>query len=161
MPGMRARVLVATIAVMIVMPAARAQEQWFGTWQVNVAKSTYPSGPPAFKRMTCTIEPWEDGVLVTYDIVGNRGGVTHTEWVGKFDGRDYRVAGIDGYTVTHAYRRVDDRTYDVVQKTEGAATLTARMVVSTDGQTLTTFTPAERAPGAAPVTVTVFDRRPR
>ena len=155
----RAPLVVALLVGAVVVPfgpAAHAQSAWFATWKVNLVKSTYPAGPPAFKRMTCTIEPWEEKVRVTYEIVGARGDVTHIEWIGNFDGRDYPVAGIDGYVITHAYRRVDDRTYDVVQKTEGAAPLTARMMISADGRTLTTLTP-----GANPTltTATVYDRQ--
>ncbi len=138
--------------------AAAAQSPWFGTWKVNVAKSTYPGGPPAFKSMICTIEPLKERVRVTFEIIGTRGGVTHIEWTGQFDGREYPVAGIDGFVVTHAYRRVDDRTYDVVQRTEGAGTSTARMTLSDDGKTLTIFTPAA-TPVDAPVTVAVYDRQ--
>jgi hypothetical protein len=137
----------------------RAQDAWFATWKVNLAKSTYPGGPPAFKSMTCTMEPSEDQVRVTYEIVGVRGGVTHIEWIGRFDGRDYPVAGIEGYVVTHAYRRVDERTFDVVQKTDGAGTVTARMSISPDGQTLTTITPGATPRDPALVTTTVYDRQ--
>ena len=141
--------------------AGHAQGLWLATWKVNLAKSTYPAGPPAFKRMTCKVEPWAEKVRVTYEIIGPRGGVTHIEWIGQFDGRDYAVAGIEGYTVTHAYRRVDDRTYDVIQKTEGSPTLIARMTVSPDGKTLTTLTPGNAPRDPAQITATVYDRQPQ
>ena len=38
-------------------------------------------GPPPFKRGTCRIEPWEDGVRVTYDLVRLRGWRSRT-WSG-------------------------------------------------------------------------------
>ena len=158
----RSALVAATTIAALVAPfgsAAHAQSLWFATWKVNVAKSTYPAGPPAFKSMTCRIEPWEEKVRVTYRIIGARGDVTHIEWIGAFDGRDYPVAGIDGYVTTHAYRRVDDRTYDVIQKTEGSRTLTARMTISADGKTLTTLTPGANPSDPAQVTATVYDRQ--
>ena len=158
----RARfMLMAAIALaMATASAGYAQGSWSGTWEVNLTRSTYPGGAPSFKRMTCTIETWEANQMrVTYAITGTRGGVTRIEWIGAFDGRDYPVAGIDGYVVTHAYRRIDERTYDVVQKTEGRTTLTARMSISADGKTLTTLTPAPDSGDGTPVTVTVYDRR--
>ena len=42
--------------------------------------------------------------------------------------------------VTNAYRRIDDRTYEIVQKVDGAVVLTSRMAISSDGKTLTTST---------------------
>ena len=68
-----------------------------------------------------------------------RGGITHLEWTGKFDGTDYPVQGVE-VVVTNVYRRVDDRTYEVVQKVDGEVSVTARMAVSPDGKTLTTVT---------------------
>jgi hypothetical protein len=133
--------------------AGQAPTSWFGTWTYNAAKSTNDAGPVPFKRATCQIEPWEDGVRVTYDLVRVRGGITHLEWIGKFDGADYPVQGVE-VVVTNAYRRIDDRTYEVVQKVDGEVSVTARMSVSPDGKTLTTVTavPNGRA------TTTVFDR---
>jgi hypothetical protein len=158
----RSALVAAMIGSALVAPfgsVARAQGLWFATWKVDLAKSTYPAGPPAFKSMTCRIESWEEKVRVTYRIIGTRGDVTHIEWIGSFDGRDYPVAGIDGYVITHAYRRVDDRTFDVVQKTEGSGTSTARMTISTDGRTLTTLTPGANSRDPAQVTVTVYNRQ--
>jgi len=113
---------------------------WFGTWQLNLTKSTFSPGPPPFKRTTCTIAPWDglkDGVKVTYDMVRPRGGVMHLEWSGKFDGGDYALQGIEDYAITNAYRRIDDRTFQVVQKADGSGALAATMTISPDGQTLT------------------------
>lgn len=134
--------------------AAQPAPTWFGNWTYNAGKSSPPVGPLPFKRATCRIEPWRDGVRVVYDLVRVRGGITHLEWVGKVDGRDYAVQGVDAY-VTNAYQRVDDRTFDIVQKVDGNAAVTARMTLSPDGATLTTITPG--ASGQS--TTTVFDRQ--
>jgi hypothetical protein len=118
----------------------QVRASWFGTWQLNLAKSSFSPGPPPFKRTTCRIEPWDglkDGVKVTYDMVRPRGGVMHLEWSGRFDGGDYALQGVEDYTVTTAYRRIDDLTFQVVQKADGGATLTGTMTISSDGQTLT------------------------
>jgi hypothetical protein len=137
--------------------AGQANAPWSGTWALNLAKSTDRSGPPPFKRGTCTIEPWEDGVQFTYDLVRLRGGITHLEWRGRFDGRDYAVEGVEA-VVTSAYTRVDNRTYDIVQKVDGDVTATARMFVSADGKTLTTVTTAKDAQGQRVTTTLVYDK---
>jgi hypothetical protein len=128
---------------------------WFGTWALDLQASTYPL-PPEFKRVTCTIEPWEDAIRVTYDLVGLRGGVTHLEWTGQFDGNDYTVQGVD-YVLTNSYTRIDDRTYEVTQKMDGRVVATSRITMSPDGKRLTTVTPSrDRSRGA---TTAVYERR--
>src|SRR5207244_2654031 len=96
----------------------QAQAPWFGTWSLNFAKST-GSSDPRYKKVTSRIEPWKDGLKVTYDAIGTRGGITHMEWAGSFDGKDYPVQGVD-YVLTNAYSRVDDHTYEIVVKVDGA-----------------------------------------
>ena len=65
-------------------------------------------------------------------MVRPRGGVTHLEWTGQFDGRDYPVQGVEEF-VTYAYQRIDDRTYDVITKLDGRPAATSRAVLSADG----------------------------
>ena len=134
------------------------QAPWLGSWRLNPAKSTQRSEPSPYKRVTLRIEPWEDGLKVSYDMVGTRGGVTHLEWTGRFDGKDYAVQGAS-YVLTNAYRRIDDRTYEIVVKVDGENAATARVVVSPDGKTLTVAT-TERAPrGGTLNTTAVYEKQ--
>jgi hypothetical protein len=61
-------------------------------WKLNPAKSTTNS-ESRYKRVLLRIDPLEDGMSVVYDMVGTRGGITHMEWIGKLDGKDYPVQG--------------------------------------------------------------------
>jgi hypothetical protein len=134
-------------------PQEATQEAlWFGTWQLNPARSTSRSEASRYKKVTSRIEPTDDGLTVVYDMVGTRGGVTHMEWTGRFDSRDYPVQGVD-YVLTNAYRRIDDRSYAIVVKVDGTVAATAVVVVSPDGRTLTVST-AERAPQGQTVNTT-------
>lgn len=135
---------------------ADAQAPFFGTWKLNAEKSGNDPDP-RYARVLSRIEPRADGLAVIYDMVGIRGGVTHIEWSGKFDGRDYAVQGLD-YVMTHAYTLVDDRSYDIVVKVEGKPAATARVTVSPDGRTLTSVTTDNSAPGKASTT-SVYDRQ--
>jgi hypothetical protein len=122
------------IALLLVVPllrVAEVQEPLFGTWRLTSA-----SGPSAYSRVTTKIEPWQDGIRVIYDMVGNRGGVTHWEWTGKIDGKDYPLEGIEE-AVTDAYTRVDDHTYRLVLKLDGRVATTSTIVISPDGKTMT------------------------
>ena len=77
----RATLVAAMLLVALTWPGSAAGQtptSWFGTWTYNAAKSTTAAGPVPFKRATCRIEPWEDGVRVTYDLVRVRGGIERT-----------------------------------------------------------------------------------
>lgn len=135
----------------------QAQAPWFGTWRLDPARSTERPDPSPYRRVTLRIEPSGDGLAVVYDMVGTRGGVTHLEWVGRFDGRDYAVQGVD-YVLTNAYRQIDDRGYEIVVKVDGAVAATAMAAVSPDGTTLSVET-MERDPRGGTVTTTaVYER---
>jgi hypothetical protein len=139
---------------------ATQEETWFGNWQLNPARSTSRSDASPYKKVTSRIEPTGDGLTVVYDMVGTRGGVTHLEWTGRFDSRDYPVRGVD-YVLTNAYRRIDDRSYAIVVKVDGTVAATAVVVVSPDGRTLTVST-AERDPRGQTVNTTaVYEKLTR
>jgi hypothetical protein len=129
-----------------------------GTWKLNLAKSTYEAGPPSYKKSTCKIEFREDGLKVTYDMVGIRGGITHIEWVGHLDGKDYPIQGVDE-VLTNAYTRIDERIYDVVVKADGVKAATARIMIAQDGKTLTSITSTRNAQGQILKTTAVYDRQ--
>src|SRR5580765_5426351 len=76
--------------VLFVPLLLQTRDALFGTWQLASS-----SGPSAYSRVTCKIEPWQEGVRVVYDMVGLRGGITHWEWTGKLDGKDYPLEGIE------------------------------------------------------------------
>lgn len=134
-PMRRQSPLIVLIVLLALNLWAQENAPWFGTWNLNLAKSSGRSEPPRFKRETCRIEPWQDGIRVIYDMVGTRGGVTHMEWSGRFDGKDYPMQGVDE-VLTNAYRRIDDRSYEIVVKLDGVVVATSRVAVSQDGKTL-------------------------
>ena len=137
--------------------AAQVPAAWIGTWTLNVAKSTYDPGPPPYKRATYTIEPAGDGLKVTYEMVHPRVGLTHLEWTGRLDGRDYRVQGLDE-VVTYAYRPADEGSYEVTVKFDGRVTAISTITLSADGRTMTTTTKGRGGRGQQVVTTTVYEK---
>jgi hypothetical protein len=133
-------------------------DAWFGTWTLNLAKSIYVPGPPPYARAQYVIEPWKGAIKVTYDMVYPRGGTTHWEWTGTFDGQPYPLQGVDEY-VTYAYQRVDDRTYDVVVRIDDRAAGVSRVTLSMDGTTITTTTSGKDASGHVVTTTTVYEKK--
>lgn len=150
--------LVMAASLVSAVAAADGEAPWFGTWRLDPETSTARAAPSPYTRVTLRIEPsGVDGLRVIYDMVGTRGGVTHREWTGRFDGRDYPMQGVD-YVMTNAYRRLDDRRYEIVVKVDGRHAATAVVSVSPDGDTLTVDT-EERGPGGNIVeSRAVYDR---
>jgi hypothetical protein len=143
-------ILIAMLAL-----AAETKEPWMGTWKLNAARST--TAPDRYKRVITRIEPWEDGLKVTYEMVGTRGGVSYLEWTGRFDGKDYPVEGAD-YILTNAYTLINERSYQIVVKVEGSVAATARVEVSGDRKTLTTVTTEKNVRGQTVSTTAVYER---
>jgi hypothetical protein len=134
------RILLAMAAIV----ALQTPPAWVGVWRQNNPNSQY-------KRVTLTIEPWQDGLKVMYDMVGTRGGVTHVEWTGRFDNKDYPLQGVD-YAMTNAYSRIDDHSYNMVIKSDGRISGHVKVTVSADGRTLTAITTGNTS------TTAVYDR---
>ena len=91
-------------------------------------------------------------------MVRPRGGVSHLEWTGRFDGSDYPVQGVEE-VVTYAYQRIDGRTYDVITKVDGRPAATSRAVLSADGRSITTTTAGRDSRGVDVTTITVYEAR--
>lgn len=131
--------------------------EWFGTWHLDVARSTFVNASSRYVR-----GKWEiahapgDQVAMRYDLVGTRGGVTHMEWTGRFDGTDYRLQGPDA-VVTYAYTLLDSRTLNLVVKVDGRVSATAHVVLSEDNS-ITATTQAGSARGPV-TTVSVYTKR--
>ena len=132
---------------------AQIQPDWFGTWTLNPGRSTYSPGPPPFKRATRTVAVAGDEITIVDEMVRNRGGITHLEWTGRFDGHDYPVQGVE-LVLTNAYRRVDDRSYELIQKIDGEVAAISRLVLSADGRTITTVNSSKTASAT-----TIYEKR--
>ena len=159
MPARRLIPVLGLILMVTSAPGAQDGAPWIGNWQLDPARGTQRTTPSPYKRVTLSITPHDDGLKVLYDMVGTRGGVTHREWTGRLDGRDYPMQGVD-MVMTNAYRLVDGRTYEITVKVEGNQVATARTTVSPDGSTLTVVT-RERDARGQPVESTAVYRRVR
>jgi hypothetical protein len=91
-------------------------------------------------------------------MVRRRGGITHVEWSGRFDGRDYPVQGVD-YVLTNAYRQLSDRSYEIVVRVDGREAAVATAVVSADRSRLTVDTVERDASGRRRTTSAVYVRK--
>lgn len=152
---------IAALLALAALPAesaAQVPERWLGSWSLNVSRSTYDPGPPPYKRATYTIERWGgNGMKVVYDMVHPRGGVTHLEWQGRIDSKDYPLQGIDAF-VTYAYNQVSPGVYETIVKMGGRVAAKSVITVSDDGRTMTTTTKGVDSTGRSVTTITVYER---
>ena len=131
---MKTRSIVLAIVVCFVGSLSFAQNPHMGTWKLNEAKSKIPAG--MMKNTTVTYTAEGDNVKVTTDGTSGDGSAGHTEWTGKFDGKDYPLTG-DPAADTRSYTKVNDHTLTLENKKGGSVTTTGRIVVSADGKTRT------------------------
>src|ERR1700730_1594174 len=87
--NMRIRTSLLTLAVLFAAATVcfAADDPNMGSWKLNEAKSKFGAGAP--KNTSVVYEAAGDSVKVTVEGVSSDGKSTHTEWTGKFDGKDY------------------------------------------------------------------------
>jgi len=93
-----------------------AADAFTGTWKLNEAKSKL--GPGGGKNTTVIYETTGDNVKVIIDGTDDKGAPTHSEWMGKFDGKAYAVTGNPGED-TRAVRKISDRVLTFTVKKGG------------------------------------------
>jgi hypothetical protein len=154
---MNARAIVLTLVLCFVgVAVCLADDANMGTWKLNEAKSKL--GPGAPKNNTVVYEAAGDSVKVTVDGTDSDGKPTHTEWTGKFDGKDYPVTG-DPNSDARSYKKIDDRTLGMTVKKGENITTTGRIVVSADGKSRTVTTSGTDAMGKKVNSSAVYDKQ--
>jgi len=127
-----------------------------GTWKLNEAKSKLSPGAP--KHDSVAYEGVDDSVKVTMDGVDKNGKPTHTEWTGKFDGKDYPVTG-DPNSDARSYTRIDDRTLGFNIRKTDSDIASGRIVVSADGKRCIVTTSGKNSKGKKFSSVAVYDKQ--
>ena len=132
-----------------------ADDPMMGTWKLNEAKSKIAPGAP--KNSTVVYAAAGDQIKVTVDGTDAGGKSIHSEWTGKFDGKDYAVTG-DATSDMRAYKKEGKNTLEMTNKKDGKVTSTGTVVVSADGKTRTVTIHATDAKGAKTTTTGVYDK---
>jgi hypothetical protein len=154
---MKPKAILMTLPILLVATVVCfAQNPQIGTWKLNESKSKIPAG--AAKNHTVVYEVAGDSVKITVDGVDGSGATTHSEWTGKFDGKDYPATG-DPNGDTRVYKLINSRTLTFSSKKAGKVTLSGRIVVSRDGKTRTVTTTATDDKGKKVTSVAVYDKQ--
>jgi hypothetical protein len=155
---MKARTIALTLALFTVAVAVSfaADNPNIGTWKLNEAKSKFP--PDATKNTTVVYEAAGDNVKVTTDGTTGDGKPAHSEWTGKFDGKDYPVTGgADG--ATRSYKVISANAMEVTGKENGKVTLSGKIVVSADGKSRTVNISGSDTAGKKLTSNAVYDKQ--
>ena len=154
---MKTRTIVLTLLLCFVgATVCFAADVFIGTWKLNEAKSKIAAG--SLKNTTVVYEAAGDSVKVTTDGTDGDGKPSHSEWTGKFDGKDYPVTG-DPSTDTRSYKTVNDHTLAFTNKKGDKITISGRGVVSADGKTRTVTINGTDSKGKKYTTTAVYDKQ--
>jgi len=154
---MKVRRIAITLALCFVGAAlCLAADGFLGTWKLNEAKSKLTAGTA--KNSTVVYSAMGDNMMVTIDGTDAAGKPSHTEWTGKFDGKDYPVTG-DSASDTRAVTKVDDHTLTFSVKKGDKVLFTGRIVLSADGKSRTVTTEGTDAAGKKISATAVYDKQ--
>jgi hypothetical protein len=105
-----------------------------GTWKLTESKSKMTRGTGKNAKVVYDSKRLGQGRWeITGDGVDADGKPVHSEWKGKFDGKDYEVTG-DPNADMRSYTKVNDQTLNMTVKKSGKVMATGRIVVSADGK---------------------------
>jgi hypothetical protein len=153
---MKAKTIALTISLFFASVAMGFQNNpQVGTWKLNEAKSKFAGKA---RNHTVVYEATGDQIKVTVEGVDENGAAVHSEWTGKFDGKEYPVTG-DANSDVRSYRTINKNTLALSGKKNGKVTLSGRIVVSRDGKTRTVTTSTTNAQGKKVVNTAVYDKQ--
>ena len=131
-------------------------DPFVGTWKFNEAKSKIPAG--AAHNNTVVYAQSGDDMKITVEGVDGAGKPTHSNWTGKFDGKDHAVQGIASHDA-RAYTKVDAHTLTYAFKKGGKSVGHGKVVIAPDGKSRTVTETLTGADGKTVNTTSVFDRK--
>jgi hypothetical protein len=153
---MRTKTALVTLAVSLLAAAiCLAADPQLGTWKLNEKKSKLGNGKA--KNSTVVYQSMLFQTKVTIDGTDPDGKPMHSEWVGKFDGKDYAVKG-DPTSDMRSYRKIDDRTMEFKVKHHGNVVASGQIVVAPDGKSRTVTASGTNAKGKKFKTIAVYDK---
>jgi hypothetical protein len=155
---MKARMLLLTVALCFAGTAlSLAQSPQMGTWKLDEAKSKIPAG--MVKNSTVVYVADGDNVKVTTDGTSSDGKPMHTEWTGKFDGKEYPLTG-DPTADSRSYKASDDNhKLELTSKKNGKEVNNGHVEVSKDGKTRTLHMTATDPSGKKVSGVSMYDKQ--
>jgi hypothetical protein len=144
--------------------AAASRDLLSGTWELNLSKSTYNPPDLAPKSTRVVYEVVADSIHVVTEGVNAQGKPTHTDYTARFDGTEVGTnATTDGKPnpepSTASWKKIDDHTYEVSNRSQGQAFNTNRIVIAPDGKSRTSTITGKGAQGQTLNHTVVMDKK--
>ena len=154
---MKARMVAVSLVLCFAGAVVCLAVEWnMGSWKLNEDKSTFSAGAP--KSTMVVYEAAGDSVKVTIDGISGDGKPTHTEWTGKFDGKDYPATG-DPNSGMRSYVKVNAHTLKFKLKSGDKVTLSGTIVTATDGKSRTVTASGTGADGKKVSYTAMYDKQ--
>lgn len=152
-------VLVCGLVIGAVPPALAQGEARVGTWELDLARSTFSPGPPPRKQtlvFRAAGSQWT-ALLQGVDADGRPINPDLNNLAITFDGRDHPTATVD-YDTT-AWKKSRGTSYEVIRKKAGKIVMTSTNELSADGRTMTITTTGVTTNGQRVDTVRVYQKK--
>ena len=159
MRPLRARAIVGFVATVgaIAIAFAADSDPVVGTWQLNVAKSTFAASS-ALKSQTRTYTQSGSSITLVMKTVGADGKESTLKTTYQLDGKNYPVTGAADYDSLSA-KQLNTYTASFTLKKAGKAVGRTSRTVSHDGKQMTSKLSLTSAKGEMTESVLVFDRK--
>jgi hypothetical protein len=139
---------------------AQQSNPWMGTWNANLAKSTFSPGPP-LRSLILTFQPEGQGHRLTIENInaqGNPAKVVVIRQNDNGDGKPYPVTGAAAFDA-EAFRTVNDSTAWIIRTKAGKIVTTIVSVMSADGKTFNDTITGVNANGQPFYNFVVYDKQ--
>jgi hypothetical protein len=153
----KAKTLLLTLGLCFAGTASSfAQSPQMGTWKLDEVQSKVPSG--FAKNSTVIYAADGDNIKVTTDGTGSDGKPMHTEWTGKFDGKEYPLTG-DTSADSRSYKTIDDRTLELTNRKGRKTIANGRVIVSKSGKTRTLYVTGTNSSNKNVYSISIYDKQ--
>jgi hypothetical protein len=155
---MKTKTIALSLGLILAAGALYAADPMEGTWKLNESKSKFTRGTGKNTKVVYDSKRlgrgrWE----ITADGTDADGKPVHSEWKGKFDGKDYEVTG-DPNSDMRSYTKVNDQTLNMISKKGGKVVAQGRIVVSADGKSRVVNVNGTTAKGKRFSNTVVYDK---
>ena len=155
---MKTKTIALSLGLILAAGALYAADPMEGTWKLNESKSKLTRGTGKNNKVVYDSKRlgrgrWE----ITTDGVDADGKPAHSEWKGKFNGKDYEVTG-DPNSDMRSYTKVNDQTLNMIVKKSGKVVAQGRIVVAADGKSRVATVSGTTAKGKKFTNTAVYDK---
>jgi len=130
---MKTKTIALSLGLILVAGGLYAADPFEGTWKLNESKSKLTRGTGKDTKIVYNSRLIRDKMTVTADGVDGDGTPVHSEWKGRFDGKDYKVTG-DPNSDMRSYKKINDQMLYMTVKKGGDVVAYCMMTVAADGK---------------------------